>query len=169
MDYVEDFVNKNLENDRLPLPKVYSFLDTRFRISIRMFQWDVKLKLLPEPDVEEWKNKYYTKKLAIETLQKARIIAKFKEYKGIGIDTIRKIFWNYKDQSQALIDELLNDIEAYPAFYQDDQYADTLFDRQNNMIMRRICEDLEQGIELSKLNAADIEGEIKAKYKIERE
>jgi len=164
MDYVEDFVNKNLEDGKLPLPKMYDFLYTRFGMLIRTDQWYAKQGLLPKPDIEEWKNRYYSKEVALETLQKARIITKLKEYKNVDLATIRKIFNNYKNQSQALIEELLDDIEKYPAFYQEDQFADMIFDRQNDMIMERICEELVRGIELSKLNAVDIEEDVRAKY-----
>lgn len=164
MDYIEDFINKNTEDGKVALSRIYEFLETRFRIPIRTFQWYAKQGLLPKPNEQEWKTKYYTKEAALETLQKARIITKLKDYTGVDLSTIREIFKQYKNQAQAIIEELLNDIESYPAFYQEDQYADTLFDRKNNMIMKRICEDLANGIDLTKLNTLDIENDIKAKY-----
>ena len=97
-------------------------------------------------------------------LQKARIITKLRDYRGIGLDVIRKVFIRYKDQSQALIGELLDDLDQYKALCQLDQDSGMIFNKKNNFVMKRVCDKLAEGVELSKVGAVDIEEDVKREY-----
>jgi DNA-binding transcriptional MerR regulator len=155
MDYIENFIKAKSKDGNLYLTDIYDFLNTRFRVPIRTFQWYVQETLLPAPKYEGRVGFYYEKVGSI-VLERIRLIKSLKEY-DVKFSTIKKIFDRNEGKDDALIDRLSTVIESYPLFERGADPDEPVYNWQNAKTIQKYCERLAGGGDLEQIKVLDIE------------
>jgi len=156
MDYIEHYIKEKSVNGKIALSDSYDFLKTRFNIPVRTFQWYVQEGLLPRPDMQG-KNGFYPDDVALEVLEKARLIKEMKKYSVIKFSTIKSIFDNYRERRLKLIEALTNLIEQFPPFERGSDPDEPVFSWENAEVVKRVCERMRRGVQLEEISAVSIE------------
>lgn len=160
MDYIDDYIAAKSKDGKVSLSDVYHYLKVSFRMPTRTVQWYMKEGLLRRPDYN-WKDGFFTTSDAKDILERAYLIAKLKEYGTVKFSTIRNIFTAYKGNFEALLDELIPVVKEFQALMPHPaDPTESMLNEKNAELIRRFCDQLEQGVPLANISAADIQEQM---------
>lgn len=146
-----------IKDDRIPLTDVHSWVKENCQIAPRTFQLYVQEGLLPKPNFE-WKNGFYTKKTFNDILDRIQVIKGIKLSEYIIMKTLKDIFENYKGKSEEVTQKLLSAIEEFPVYKL--KGGSPRYSHNNDKTLKRICDELREGVDLKTISFFDIQGEV---------
>ena len=141
---------------KVSLSDVSKIAKNHFGIAPRTTQKYMLEGILPKPGHRVWNSWFYTTEVATEVLARAYLIMRLRQYKTIPFPMIKSIFKRYGIDINALINKLLPIADTYRWYESIVDPNEPVFNERHAKVMRRVCEMVDEGVPLDKINADEI-------------